>query len=118
MADARISGWRAGYTAVVVGRSFGNRRELGRAVSREGSCSCTSAVVVMGGTEPKDWKVGIVAVVAEQHLAVAPAEAANVVAGQHQDCTAEEVHHRVDKEEYFAVAEQAVVRCAVVEEQE
>lgn len=100
-------------------RSFCSRRVAGKAVSREGSCSCMSEVVVEGDTVPKDWWVDIVAVVAERHLSVAPVEAVSVVAGQRQDCKAEEDHHRVGKEECSAVAERAVVACcAVVEEQE
>lgn len=119
LADAHIFGSRAGCTAVVVRHSFGSRREVGRVVSRVGSCSCMKEVVVVDGTEPRDWKAGIVAVIVGWHLAVAPAEAASVVVGQRLDCTAEEVHRRVDMGECSAVAEQAVVvHCVVEEEQE
>jgi hypothetical protein len=84
-----------------------------RAVSRAGSCSCKIEV----GTGPINVKAGtedVATAVAGWRLYVAPAEAGNVVAGQSQDCKAEEAHRKEGREECSGRAEQAVVVCSAV----
>ena len=99
----------AGRGAFAAGRLFGNRREAGRVASQADSCSCKSAVVVKGDTGRTRWRVGIEAVIVVWCLSFALEEVVNVVAGRNQDCMVAEGRRRVDKEVYFAVAEQATV---------
>jgi hypothetical protein len=98
--------------ASAVDRPFGSRREVGRAVSQAGSCSCTNEVVVKGDTGRISWKAGIEAVVVVRRLSAALEEVASVVAGRNQDCMVEEGHRRVGREECSVVAEQAVDVCS------
>jgi hypothetical protein len=86
---------------------------MDRAVSREGSCSCRSEVVVEGGTGLRDVKVDTeaVAATAERRLFVAQEEAGSVVAGRSRDCKAEEGHRRAGREECSARAQRAVAAC-------
>jgi hypothetical protein len=104
--------WMAGRRAFVAGRPFGSLREVGRAVSQAGSCSCTNGVVVKDDTGRRGWKGGIEGVVVVRRLSAALEEVASVVAVRNQDCMVEEGHRRAGTEECSAVAEQAVDVCS------
>lgn len=114
--------WTAGLRRAVAGaRLVGSRLAVvGKAASREGSCSCRSEAVVGGGTAPKGWKDGIEAAVAGTvaagpHLPFVTEEAANEGAGRGPGCRVEEGHRRAGREECSAVAEPAVLVVVAVE---
>ena len=105
----RASGWMAARMAFAAGRLSDNRREVDRAAFQAGSCSCKNVIVVKGDTGRTGWRVGIEAVVVVRRPYAALEAVVSVVAGRSQDCMVVEARRRVDREECFAVAEQAVV---------
>ena len=112
MGDDQVSGWKADRTVFAVGRPFESRREVGRAAFLAGSCSCKSEVVLVGDTGRTGWRAGIEAVVVVRRLDAVLEVVESVVAGRSQGCMVEEGHRKVDREECFAAAVQAVVVCS------